>query len=252
MNGHDPGQDDYASHGDHPDHDGHLGDPHPEHFHPGEALPHADTLHGDPYEMDHHYEHDLHDAGGAQHGGPEHWYDQQHHDHDQHHEPGSGIASQQLVLADLTGMQYTGTELLEIAIENGWYIEGGGTPLYDIGNLLEHFGVPVETRHDTRLEDLELALAEGMDVIVAVSAWEAPYTDLVLDLTAYSGIPGQDPGRAVQVTGVDRSDPAHPAVLVNDPGPAGGTGQAVPLADFLDAWAGSDNFTVLAGGQADA
>jgi len=244
VTGHDPDWDDHANHGDHPAHDDRPGDPYPGHHGPDEEWPGPDdAVHIDSYQPEHSVAQDPHDIADA-HGGPGHW-------HDAHHEQGSGIVSQEQVLADLTGTRHTEAELHEIATEHGWYIEGGGTPLYDIGSLLEYFGMSVQTRHDGRLEDIELALAGGIGVIVALSAQKISYTDLVLALDAYPGIPGQDPGRAVHVTGVDRSDPAHPAVIVNDPGPGGGAAQAVPLPDFLDAWAGSGNFTVLAGGLPD-
>ena len=139
---------------------------------------------------------------------------------------------------------------MTIAADHGWFIPGGGTPLYDAGSLLEHFGIQVEQRHDGRLEDLELALAEGMDVIVALTA-AGSGSGPALDLDDFPGIPGQEVSRAVQVIGVDRTDPAFPMVLLNDPGTAAGAGQALQLTDFLDSWAGSDNFMVLADGLAD-
>jgi hypothetical protein len=233
--------DDYANHGDHPDHDGHLADPNVEHYQPDER-PLGGDLGWDPHQP---ADDSYHWAGDHQAEAASHWHEQQ-------HDQSGGVSSQEFVLASLSGTPHTEAELISIAEDHGWYIPGGGTPLYEAGSLLEHFGVPVESRHDGRLEDLELALADGMDVIVVLSEGPPSYTDLALELDDYPGIPGQDCARAVQVIGVDRSDSLHPAVLVNDPASAVGAGQAVSLTDFMDAWAGSDNFTVLAGSQRDA
>jgi hypothetical protein len=94
-------------------------------------------------------------------------------------------------------------------------------------------------------------LSQGTDIIVALNAGGYSYPDLTLDLDDYPGIPGQNPGSAVQVIGVDRRDPGHPMVVLNDPASAAGGGQPMPLQDFLDAWGDYDNFAVFAGGQRD-
>jgi hypothetical protein len=245
MSNHGSGWENDANYGDHPDHDGHLSEPHPEHYHPDDQLPHDS---GSALSGSHEYgDHLYHPGNIPVDEAAGHW-------HEPYHDQGSGIASQESVLAHLTGTPHNEAELVAIATDNDWYIEGGGTPLYDIGSLIEYFDVPVESGHYSQLEDLEVALAEGQDVLVALGSGGSSYSDVApdMDMDDYPGIPGQDPGRVVQVTGVDRGDPVNPAVLLNDPGLAAAGGQALPLQDFLDAWADYDNFAVIAGSRSDA
>ncbi|WP_051458189.1 hypothetical protein [Microbispora sp. ATCC PTA-5024] len=159
------------------------------------------------------------------------------------------IAAQEFVLDDLTGVPHTEAELTAVAEENGWYEPGHGTAMDDVGKVLEHYGVPVERFGHATIADLEGALAGGRDVVAGVDSgeiWEAQ--GLAQDLDGYPGIPGQGADHVVQVTGVDRTDPAHPMVLMNDSGSPSGAGAAVPLDVFLDAWGDSGNFMIAAGG----
>lgn len=235
--------DDDDPHADHGQHDDHhlLGPGHTTHDHLDWPSPEA----GHDGHDGHDFYDALHDHSAGTHGDHAeeigHW-------HEQHDDHGAGIAAQEFILAGHADAQHSEAELLEIAADHGWFVPGGGTPLYDAGSLLEHFGVQVEQRHYGRLEDLELALAEGMDVIVALTAADP---DPSLELGYFSGIPGQEVSRAVQVIGVDRTDLAFPAVLVNDPSTPAGAGQSLQLTDFLDSWADSDNFMVLAEGLDD-
>ena len=49
---------------------------------------------------------------------------------------------------------------------------------------------------------------------------------------------------AVEVIGIDYSDPEHPMVILNDSGPQNGCGEMVPLDQFLDAWQDGDNLMI--------
>ncbi|MBQ8015501.1 MAG: hypothetical protein IJ264_04865, partial [Clostridia bacterium] len=53
-----------------------------------------------------------------------------------------------------------------------------------------------------------------------------------------SGLYAPDDGadHAVQVIGIDYSDPDNPMVILNDSGHPDGCGEMVPLDDFVDAW----------------
>ena len=238
--------DQHADHGQHDDHGQHAG--HDDHHLLGPGHDSHDHTQWPSPEAGHdaHSGHDvLHDHAAGVVG---HLLEAMSHWHEQHHDQGAGLASQEFILAGHTGTRHTEAELTAIAADHGWLIPGGGTPLYDTGSLLEHFGFHVEQRHDGRLEDLELALADGMDVIVALTATDANPGQ---DLDHFPGIPGQEVSRAVQVIGVDRTDPAYPMVLFNDPGTSAGAGQTLQLTDFLDSWAASDNFMVLTEGLPD-
>jgi hypothetical protein len=58
--------------------------------------------------------------------------------------------------------------------------------------------------------------------------------------------PGVDANHAVEVIGIDSSDPDNIMVILNDPGSPDGCGSMIPLEEFEDAWADSDNFMVTA------
>lgn len=55
-----------------------------------------------------------------------------------------------------------------------------------------------------------------------------------------------DADHAVQVTGIDMSNPDQPMVILNDPGAANGGGAMVPVDAFVDAWEDSGCFMVEA------
>ncbi len=58
--------------------------------------------------------------------------------------------------------------------------------------------------------------------------------------------PGIDADHAVQVIGLDYSDPGNPLVILNDPGTANGGGAMIPLEIFMGAWEDSGCFMVEA------
>ncbi|WP_238014845.1 C39 family peptidase [Dactylosporangium sp. AC04546] len=172
----------------------------------------------------------------------EHWHMQERADT-------CAVASQEFILDELTGADHSEAQLTELAEAHGWYQPGGGTAMADVGNILEYFGVPVQREYGATFQDLQQALDGGQKVIVGVDSDEiwTPGHDPDEPLDAYPGIPGQGADHAVQVTGVDYSDPAHPVVVLNDPGTPDGGGERVALEAFLDAWEDSGNYLVTAG-----
>ncbi|MFE0457872.1 hypothetical protein ACFW1A_01260 [Kitasatospora sp. NPDC058965] len=185
---------------------------------------------------------DPHDGGVV---GDTFWSEQ--HWHEQERPDTCAIEAQGMVLADLTGSRPTEAELTAVAQEHHWYLPGGGTPQADVGLLLEHYGLDAHTHENAGLADIEHALSEGKGVIAAVSA-------TVLDgppgpdtpLAQIPGLPVLPADHAVQVIGVDRTDPGSPVVVLNDPGQWMGEGARVPLHQFLDSWAGSGHYLVTA------
>ena len=149
------------------------------------------------------------------------------------------VAAQEFVLEQLTGEEYEESELLEIAQENGWFISGenGGTSWDDIGNILEYMGMDVERSWGNSISDIEECLENGGAVIVGVDSGEL----ISGDNEEFFG-PGNDADHAIQVIGIDRSDPDNPMVIINDSGVADGCGAMVPLDDFVDAWEDSGCF----------
>jgi hypothetical protein len=170
--------------------------------------------------------------------------------HQQTHPDTCAVVSQEFVLEELTGKEFDEDQLREIAMENGWYTPGGGTSPDNVGNLLEYFGLDVAKYDSATVDNIEDALAGGDKVIVAIDADEiwTPGQDEFDDeiLGDLQGIPGSDANHAVEVIGIDRSDPEHPMVILNDPGHPGGEGAMIPLDEFEDAWADSNNYIVTA------
>jgi hypothetical protein len=77
------------------------------------------------------------------------------------------------------------------------------------------------------------------------------FADELADMLDYPGaIPGQGANHAVEVVGVDTSDPDHPMVILNDPGHPQGQGLMMPAEEFIDAWADSGSYMVATTGEA--
>lgn len=151
------------------------------------------------------------------------------------------VASQEFVLEQLTGNEFEESDLREMAEEYGWYDPNGGTAMDDVGNILEHMGLEVEKSKGNSIEDMEHCLENGGAVIVGVDSseiWEGVDDDLFG--------PGMDADHAVQVIGIDRSNPEQTMVILNDPGASNGGGAMLPLDIFMGAWEDSGCFMVEA------
>lgn len=143
------------------------------------------------------------------------------------------LYSQKFVIEEYTGEEIDIDELVEIAEEEGWFSESGGTPAIYMDKLLNYYNVPNETSYNNDVNDIAENLSEGKRVIVSVDAdemWdgENDSSDVY--------IPGDGVNHAVEIIGIDNSDPNNPVVILNDPGIPGGCGVEVPLDTFLDAW----------------
>ncbi|MFI1682870.1 hypothetical protein [Streptomyces sp. NPDC020607] len=170
--------------------------------------------------------------------------------HEQQATHSCAVVSQEFLLDRFTGVDHTEEELAAVAEAHGWYRPGVGTPLDDVGNLLEYYDVPVERSQGESLDSLASALSAGEGVLVALDSDELLAADPEsLELADAAGIPDQGADHVVQVIGFDRSDPDDPRVVLNDPGRPDGAGLEVPEADFLRAWDDSQRLTVTAGGN---
>lgn len=67
------------------------------------------------------------------------------------------------------GIQTTVEELFEVAKEKRW-LRRTGTPLFRIGNLLEYKGLYVFRKFDATIDDITMALSDGLGIIVAVDS----------------------------------------------------------------------------------
>lgn len=151
------------------------------------------------------------------------------------------VASQEFVLEELTGQDFEEADLRDLAEANGWYMPQAGTPMDDVGNILEHMGLDVERSQGNSIDDIAQCLQDGGQVIVAVDSselWEGVNDD--------NFGPGMQADHAVQVIGIDYTDPDEPMVILNDPGASNGGGAQVPLDEFVDAWEDSGCYMVEA------
>ncbi len=152
------------------------------------------------------------------------------------------IRCQEFVLELYTNQDIPEEQLIQQALDHGWYTPGQGTPIEDIGNLLELNGVPVNRFEHANIFHLASELGQGHKVIIGIDSGELWNDNPVMEaIQDWFGLDKAD--HAVVVSGIDTTDPASPHVLVSDPG----TGEALgsyPVAQFLDAWEES-NFNMV-------
>lgn len=153
------------------------------------------------------------------------------------------IKSQQLIL-ESNGFDISESELRDEAIINGWYSSGYGTPMEDVGNLLENHGMDVYRYRNASVADIAHELSQGHQVIVGVDSGELWNTGL--DETFEDIIYGEHADHALLVSGIT-VDPftAEESVLLTDPG-TGDVRAEYSIDQFEDAWEDSGEFMVSA------
>lgn len=141
------------------------------------------------------------------------------------------LYSQKFVIEELTDRELDIEELAELAEENGWFSEETGTPLLSMNKLLDYYGIDNKMSFYNGISDIDDCLGAGGKVIVSIDAdeiWYGEEDDLFT--------PGDGANHAVEVIGIDRSDPEEVMVILNDSGNPNGCGEMIPLDTFLDAW----------------
>ncbi|MCD4720208.1 MAG: hypothetical protein K8S13_10175 [Desulfobacula sp.] len=171
--------------------------------------------------------------------------------HQQTYSDSCAIVSQEFILDTVLDHDFSEEELVELANEKGWYTPGGGTTLPNMGRVMEHFNLEVAYDENCTLEDLSEKLENGEKIIVALDSDEILNPGMGEDepLALYYGIPGQGANHAVQVIGIDQSDPDNPEVIINDPGTPNGKALSIPAADFNEAWEDSNHYMVSTTGN---
>ncbi len=134
--------------------------------------------------------------------------------------------------------EFTGQDLDIVTFENeaegqGWF--DNGTTLLNLNKMLDYYGIENEMSFHNDIDDIDQCLNEGGRVIVAIDAYEIWYGQGD-DLFS----PTSSGNHAVEVIGIDRSDPENPMVILNDSGNPNGRGVMIPLDDFMDAWQDSE------------
>ena len=137
----------------------------------------------------------------------EHW-------HQQETPTSCAVACQDYIIDVLTDASPTEQELRELAQEEGWYREGDGTPDFAIGKIAEHFGLHTDVEPELTLEQVKSALEQGDKLIASVDSRLLYYPDSA----EYTFAEFLKQGcHAVQITGLDMSDPDDVKVILNDP-----------------------------------
>ena len=159
------------------------------------------------------------------------------------------VVAQMMVVEELTGRELTQEEVVRVAENAGVYVEGMGTPQELLGGVIEAYGLESETIEHASISDIESHLNSGEKMVVAVRAddyWNPEAGAMDEQLYKSLGLPDPGANHCVEVIGIDRSDPEHPQVIVNDSGHPDGRGMAIPIEQFEDAWANSGNVLVTA------
>ena len=147
------------------------------------------------------------------------------------------IYAQWNVLRDY-GVNIDEKHLVEQAKAHGWFTDEGGTPLQDVGKLLELNGVQCDMIVDGNRYNLINELAQGKRVIVTVDSSELWRENTVL-AKLWEGVKdifGSGEDHALVVSGIDTSDPNNVQVVLTDSG-TGHRTISYPIDQFEDAWA---------------
>ena len=156
----------------------------------------------------------------------------------QHGEWGCALKCQSLILNKF-GHNISEEQLTQEGLANGWFIEGSGTPMSDVGKLLNAHGIDTITLTNANQYALMHELAQGHQVIACVDAYELDSNLLVQFLNRTV----DNPNHAILVTGIDATDPDNVQVIVTDPG--SGEFTSYPWDQFAEAW-GDSQFHMVA------
>lgn len=179
------------------------------------------------------------DEGGERTGDVYHINDAMEQWHVQDGNMSCAVCSQQFIINEFLDLDVSEAELCKIAQENGWFDPEIGTYPADCDNLLEYFGIDTDMRTGAGYEDIKATLDNGGRVIVGVDS-------AVLWVEGYGNYPVYGADHAIEVIGVDDSNPNDVRIIINDSGEPGGCGRSVPLREFLEAWEPSGGFMISA------
>lgn len=149
------------------------------------------------------------------------------------------VCCQEFVAEQLLGDDFSEDKMVRYASERGWFDPETGTTLSDVGNLLEAMGLEVNKAQGWSLSELAEELNRGHGVIAGVN-------NMVLEDARFAELPGYRANHAVQVIGLDYTNPNDVQVILNDSGVQNGQGRRVRAEVFQKAWATSGNFAVTA------
>ena len=149
------------------------------------------------------------------------------------------IAIEEMIAEQLLGKDLPEGKLIEYSRKSGWYEPGRGTSLEDTGKILERLGLEVERGDNWTVSHLIEALAQGKKILCAVDG-------MMLLEPRLAEIPGRTANHAVQLVGIDFSNPENVQVILNDTFDPNGKGVRYDMDLFLAAWKTGGNFAVMA------
>ena len=145
------------------------------------------------------------------------------------------LYSQKFIIEEFTGQEIPIEDMVAMAEENGWFSDNSGSSFLNINKMLDAYGVENEMSFHNDISDIDECLQNGGRVIVAIDADEIWYGE---GDDMFS--PNSSANHAVEVIGIDYSNPDNPMVILNDSGNPYGRGEMIPLEVFLDAWQDSE------------
>ncbi|HMG52249.1 MAG TPA: CHAT domain-containing protein [Kofleriaceae bacterium] len=141
------------------------------------------------------------------------------------------------------GIAVSEDELVREAIDNHLYLSSTGMHLDDIGRQIEAHGIALHREPHAHAFHLANELAQGHKVLIGFDPHE-PGGDHWIRHSLGRELGFGHGGPAIVMCQLDTSDPAHPGVVVADPG-TGAAGTHYALPEFLEAWRGC-SFSLVA------
>lgn len=152
------------------------------------------------------------------------------------------IKSQEIILNSM-GLDVTEDQLCQEAYDNDWYNPGSGTPMEEVGNLLENHGLNIEKTSHASIYNLVSELSrKNTPVLVCLDSGEL--WNPGIDETFEDIIRGPRADHALLVSGIEFNENFSDGVVnLIDPG-TGDYCKEYPISQFEDAWDDSDNFMI--------
>lgn len=150
------------------------------------------------------------------------------------------LYSQMFVVEQITGEDINVEDFVNTATDNGWFTEEGGATALNMDKMLTYYNIDHDMIFDANMEQLETELINGNKLIVSVDSGQIWYGD---SNDIFS--PATQADHALQVIGIDHSNPNNPMVILNDSGTSSGCGEMVPWDIFENAWAAGDHQMIV-------
>jgi hypothetical protein len=142
------------------------------------------------------------------------------------------IASQRMIIADQTGINYPEAYLLKYAEKCGYYTQGQGTPLDLTGQLLKDAGLEVIEADPVSLEQIDIALQHDYSVSENLDPNE--YINPRYDGLGNPVELPDEMGHNVKVVSINKDlSGTYTSVVINDP--VVGPHIEIPVADYMNA-----------------